>query len=74
MEKLIKYNIYVQYYNKSIFLKKKKKKKKIIFDQTSVSIPKMCFSFLRKHEIILSNIPSLYLLVQSQQWKQWKNL
>ena len=26
MEKLIKYNIYVQYYNKSIFLKKKKKK------------------------------------------------
>ena len=26
MEKLIKYNIYVQYYNKSIFFKKKKKK------------------------------------------------
>ena len=30
----------------------------------------MCFSFQRKHEIILSNIPSRYLLVQSQQWKQ----
>ena len=42
MEKLIKYNIYVQYYNKSIFLKKKKKKKNII----SNKIKKLTVFFL----------------------------